>query len=102
MTKSHEELMALRFGGASVAENLRRAVTAGELVEGEDGALRLPDHQSDVGNWMFVRKGRPLECNFLMHFLFERAYAKSAVPQGCTHGTRPASSSEMILSVISS
>jgi hypothetical protein len=76
--------MALRFGGASVAENLRQAIATGQLVEGEDGALRLPDDQPDVENWIFVRKGRAPECGFLMHFMFDHVYGRSAVPQGCS------------------
>jgi hypothetical protein len=83
MTKSPEELMAMPFGGASVAENLRHAVATGAVIENEDGTVRLSDAQSNVDNWIFVNKGPPLGCDFLMYFLFQQVYAKSAVPQGC-------------------
>ena len=45
----------------------------------------------------------PLYCRLVDAFfgMASRAFA-AAVPQGCTQGTRPASSSAMILSVISS
>lgn len=84
MTKSPEQLMAMRFGDASVAENLRRSIAAGAVIENEDGTFRLPDAQSNVDNWIFVKKGPPLGCDFLKHFLFQQVYAKSAVPQGCS------------------
>jgi hypothetical protein len=84
MTKSPEELMAVRFGGASVAENLRRSIATGAVIENQDGTLRLPDGQSNIDNWIFVDNGPALGCDFLMHFLFQQAYAKSAVPHGCS------------------
>jgi hypothetical protein len=84
MTRSPEELMGLHFGGATVAENLRRAIASDALIENGDGTVRLPDQQSDADNWIHVHNGPPLGCDFLMHFLFHQAYAKSAVPQGCS------------------
>ena len=53
MSKSPEELLALQVGDATVAENLKRAVEMGELVEEEDGCLRFaePRQQSQqLGN----------------------------------------------------
>jgi len=41
MTKSPEELLAMQFGGATVAENLRAAIDAGTLIENHDGTLEL-------------------------------------------------------------
>jgi hypothetical protein len=84
MSKSAEELLALRFGGTTVAENLKRAVKSGKLIEDEDGTLGLPQKRRRSGNWAGVRHGPLLRCRFLMEFLFEQAYAKSAVPHGCS------------------
>lgn len=84
MTKSSEELLSMRFGGATVAENLRRQVESGELIEHDDGTLELPPNSKDrTVNWMRVPNGPPLGCEFLMHVAFFKAYAKSAVPYGC-------------------
>src|SRR5208282_300490 len=84
MTKSPEELLALRIGEHTVAENLRRAVASGALVESDDGTIQLADDQPRTGNWVAVSRGPPMDCKFLLHFLFRHAYAKSAVPQGCS------------------
>lgn len=84
MTKKPEELLALRIGETTVAENIRRAVEAGELIEDADGGLRSAVPRPANKNWARVNKGLNLECDFLMHFLFLRAYAKSAVPLGCS------------------
>jgi len=83
MTKTPEQLLALRFGGATVAENLKRATESGELIENDDGTLQLADRPQKPSNWVSVSKGRPLGCHFLMDFLFHNAYAQSAVPYGC-------------------
>ena len=84
MAKSPDELLALQVGDATVAENLKRAVEAGELVEEEDGCLRFAEPRQQSQNWATVASGPPLGCDFLMQFLFQQAYAKSAVPQGCS------------------
>ena len=84
MTKSAEELLAVQVGEGSVAENLRRAVASGALIENDDGTLQLADDQPRNGNWVAVNHGPPMDCKFLLLFLFPLAYAKSAVPQGCS------------------
>ena len=84
MTKSPEELLALRIGGTTVGENIRRAIASGQLLEDKDGALRLANERQRGGNWADVIHGPPLGCNFLMNFLFHQAYAESAVPHGCS------------------
>jgi hypothetical protein len=84
MTKSPEELLGMCFGGASVADNLRHAVENGKLIEDADGTCRLTNEHSERGNWAWVENGSPMDCKFLMKFLFLQAYNKSAVPQGCS------------------
>jgi hypothetical protein len=92
MTKTPEELLALEFGGASVAENIERSIETGDVVRNEDGTLEragktdeIADENSDktVGHWKFITHGPPLGCDFLLRFLFFHAYAESAVPYGC-------------------
>jgi hypothetical protein len=82
MSKSPDELMAMPFGGATVAENLTHAVETGALVEDDNGVLSRAEIPRDT-NWARVERGKPLGCSFLMHFLFAHAYARSAVPYGC-------------------
>lgn len=84
MTKSLEQLLALEIGGGTVAENLQRAVMSGGLIEAGDGTVQLPAVQSNNGGWAVVINGPPLGCDFLKAFLFAHAYAKSAVPHGCS------------------
>jgi hypothetical protein len=84
MTKTLDELMALRFGETTVDENLRRAVEAGRMVQSEDGTLQSADEPRKEINWMFVPNGPPMACGFLMDFAFAHAYAESAVPSGCS------------------
>ena len=73
----------MKFGGASVAENLKRAIASGSVVEDADGTLSLKDRRASGNVWVFVANGPPMGCDFLMHFLFDKAYGKSAVPHGC-------------------
>jgi hypothetical protein len=84
MKKSPDELLALRFGISSVAENLRRAIESGELIENEDKTLALPGDPRQGVNWMYVSNGPALDCGFLMYFMFHRVYAEAAVPSGCS------------------
>lgn len=84
MAKTSDELLAFRVGGATVAENIRKAIAAGELIEDEDGKLRLAKRRQSSTNCAVIPRGPPLGCRFLMHFLFYHAYAKSAVPYGCS------------------
>jgi hypothetical protein len=84
MTKSPDELLALRIGGATVAENLQRAIASGKLIQHEDGMLELAGKRRMVDDFMLVRNAPSLGCRFLMRFLFERAYAEGSVPYGCS------------------
>lgn len=81
MAERSDELTAL--GGAPIAENIRRAVEAGDLIEHDDGSFELPRRPSDKTSWVFVAHGPPPRCPFLKGFLFFQAYAGSAVPYGC-------------------
>ena len=84
MPRTPEELLGLRFGGATVAENLRQLVDSGKLIENADGTLRLPENlKNPRANWISVHNGPPLGCDFLKYVGFNGAYAKSAVPHGC-------------------
>jgi hypothetical protein len=92
VTKPVEQLLSSRFGGVSVAENIERAIEAGDVVRNEDGTFEpfrtsdeIADENSDKtkGYWKFVTHGPPLGCDFLLRFLFFHAYAESAVPYGC-------------------
>ena len=99
MSKSSDELLAMRFGGATVAENLQRATQSGLLIEHQDGGFEpasdggdgeradrgneLAAEQSDERNWMVVPSGPPMSCGFLMNIMFSSAYARTAVPHGC-------------------
>jgi hypothetical protein len=74
----------LRVGKNTVEENLRRAIEMGRVVEKENGTLGLPGGLKSNLNWMFVAHGPSLHCNFLMDFMFDQAYAQSAMPLGCS------------------
>lgn len=81
---SPEDMMALRFGGATVAENLRRLAETGKLIENDDGTLELPALPKNQRiNWVHVRHGPSLDCGFLSVVGFAGAYARKAVPYGC-------------------
>jgi hypothetical protein len=82
MSKSPDELLAMQFGGASVADNLKRAIESGRVIENDDGSLS-PAGAAENKNWARVNNGPPLECIFLGRFLFVDVYARSAVPHGC-------------------
>jgi hypothetical protein len=84
MTKSPEELLAMKFGSATVAENLQRAVEAGKIVENEDGTLSFAQKQRHNRYWVTVKHGPSLDCRFRRLFLFGQAYGRSAVPYSCS------------------
>ena len=84
MALSPEQLLSLRIGGATVADNLRHAVATGKLIEDSDGGLRIASDRRTGNNWAWVEHGPPLGCTFLMTFLFRQAYASGAVPHGCS------------------
>jgi hypothetical protein len=79
-----EELLALRFGDGTVAENIQRAVETGHLVRDDDGALRLARPPQTARSWTKVRHGPSLDCKFKMSFMFTHVYQKSVVPYGCS------------------
>jgi hypothetical protein len=81
MTTLSDELREL--GGTTAAENIRRAVEAGKLIEHADGTLELPPSSSKETNWVFVARGTPPRCLFLKNFLFRKVYGRAAVPYGC-------------------
>jgi hypothetical protein len=83
MPKSPEELLTMRFGAATVAQNLQRGVETGRMIENEDGTRQLAQIPRHVGKWITESNTGTLACQFLMHFLFRNAYAQSAVPYGC-------------------
>jgi hypothetical protein len=84
MAKTTDELLAIKIGGATVADNLESAVASGQLIKNEDGTLRFAQARQHGGNWATVHHGPPMECRFLMLFLFRQAYAGKAVPYGCS------------------
>lgn len=84
MTKTPDELLNLRFGEATVGDNLRRAIETGKLIESEVGLFERADERQKAINWMAVDNGPPMGCGFLMHFAFAHAYAEAAVPSGCS------------------
>jgi len=83
MTKTPEELLAMRYGGATVAENIKREIESGKVIEDENGFLSFRDTPPNI-DWVMVPNGPLLRCTFLIGFMFEVAYAKSAVPNGCS------------------
>jgi hypothetical protein len=83
MATAPEKLLAMRAGQTTVGENLERAIQSGNLIEQEDGKLCLASPQARSNVWVFVDNGPPLDCTFLMDFMFRQAYAEAAVPHGC-------------------
>lgn len=84
MASSPDELFALQFGGASVAENLQRAIDRGDLIETVDGALQLRPGEGVSRNWINVDNGPLPDCGFLTYVVFRGAYGGKAVPHGCS------------------
>lgn len=82
MTQPDRDVLDRQFGDASAAENLRRAIEAGQVIANEDGTLQLAP-ETPANNWLFVRNGAPPDCSFLIHFMFRSVYARTAVPHGC-------------------
>ena len=82
VTKTPEELLSLRFGGATVAENLKQAIESGQIIEHADGTLELR-RIPNLHHWIDVPYGPQLGCQFSKHFAFPSVYARSAVPYGC-------------------
>jgi hypothetical protein len=84
MTKSPQELLSFRAGRHTVADNLRRAVDSGALIEDADGGLRFAQKRPASSQRMVIANGPVLGCDFLFDFLFTHAYGKAAVPSGCS------------------
>jgi len=81
---TEEELLALKFGDGTVAENIDRALEAGHLVRDQDGGLRLAAPPQSDRLWTKVRHRPTLDCKFKFSFLFQQVYRKTAVPFGCS------------------
>lgn len=79
-----KELMSLRFGGKTVAENLAGAVAKGTLLELGDGRWTEPEFPA-ISTSKFIRGGPTTKnpCDTCVPFLFVGVYAKSAVPYAC-------------------
>src|SRR5581483_11118522 len=84
MNPTPQKVPDLRIGTNTVRENLQSAIEAGRIVRKEDGTLELAREQPQGLSWMYVANGPSLGCGFLMDFMFEHAYARSAVPMGCS------------------
>jgi hypothetical protein len=82
MSRAPDQLLAMRYGDASVSENLRRAVDAGTVIENDDGTLSVAPRPHET-NWAVVPNGPTMDCTFLIRFLFPAAYGGKAVPHGC-------------------
>jgi hypothetical protein len=83
MTKNMDALLALRIGRKTVAENLQFAVNSGALLRNEDGSYELPPAQLSISHWQKTKSELHFRCKFLNEFLYQCAYAQSAVPFGC-------------------
>jgi len=79
-----EDLLSLQIGGATVADNLQRAVAAGTLKRDSTGLLERAARPARSLDWVRVKNGEAMDCDFLMEFVYRHAYAASAVPQGCS------------------
>jgi hypothetical protein len=80
MSRSPEDILALKVGASTVGENLQRAIDAGVLLQNQDGTLELR-HSAQIGLWL--NRGDMPNCVFLNRFTFQLAYAQAAVPKGC-------------------
>ena len=69
---------------ATASENLQRAIQSGAVQENPDGSLQLASPRGRGKAWMYVDNGPALGCGFLMDFMFNHVYARSAVPHGCS------------------
>lgn len=83
LAKSTGELLELKFGGGTVADDVSRAVAAGKLIRYEDGSFGLPSSRRDNRLWAYVPRGPELVCGLKKTLLFANAYDRSTVPLGC-------------------
>ena len=76
--------MDLPFGGSKIAANLQESIARGQVIEHEDETLEpVPVPNGNSRYWGKVGNGPPHDCRFLKGFLYEKIYARSAVPHGC-------------------
>lgn len=75
-------MLKARMGRDSITDNLERAVAGGALVRTDKGGYALAANKPNAW-YLQVRFALPLECRLLNEFLFQHAYAGSAVPLGC-------------------
>ena len=80
---TEDQLLALRIGGQTVAENLQKAVDSGALLQNEDGTFEFPPSEPTTSPWISSHNAPHLDCRFLNFFLFKCAYGEATVPLGC-------------------
>lgn len=81
MNSPINDILSVRIGHRTVAENLARAVETGTLTPKDDGTLTLPpDTPSERTIYNNVRW--PYPCKKLL-FLFEHIYDRAQVPSTC-------------------
>ena len=81
VSSEEEEILAMKFGGRTIGENLEAAIAAGHVIRLSDGKLSLPEIAPTK---QFSNEGSfERDCTFLNRFLFKNIYSKSTVPIGC-------------------
>jgi len=83
MPVNYDEILTLKIGDHTVAKNLQHAIESGALLQNEDGTFILPPYNLSTKPALFFNMQTPLNCKYLKGFLFNFAYAQSAVPFGC-------------------
>lgn len=81
-----EYLDEIRFGAAyTVRENLDRAVAGNHLIALPNGCYSLPEQRGGKSYFLQIAGSSKHPCRFRFFnaFLFEHAYARTAVPYGC-------------------
>lgn len=84
MDGRQDEWQQRRYGQQTIGENLRDALARGALTADADGTWRLTD-EGGARHYLQVQAPRYLGCDYLNHFLFDKVYARTAVPYGCRH-----------------
>jgi len=75
--------LAYRVGGATVGENLARAVAAGQLVAHDDGTWELRLGMGTPGRWLTNGRSWDVPCRSMNRFVFNLAYGRRQVPWHC-------------------
>jgi hypothetical protein len=85
-SEADAEILSMKFGGKTIAENLDAAIAAGDVVCGPDGKLSLPQTPTTAQ----LSNDKPLgrDCSFLNHFMFKKSMAKLAFPSVAPPVTR--------------